>query len=437
MPLVTIDDYIEAKLCHSIHTSQRRSFRGCRQRHQWLFEEFWYPRTTAKPLEFGSAYHVGLETYFNPLFWDKPREVVLELAIQAFRQECEDQLKSYYRATGMEEGTELDPEVEADYKERKELGKGMLRYFHAKIRDEPKLHHMRPIKVEIPFEFPIESPTGEQMWCKCKTCWHRFKESTHVTSTINSQMTYQACACEELEGEDWWESFYDEHWKGLPVTYGGRIDAIFEHADGRIWIVDWKTAARLASEQDRTEFLSLDDQILSYCAALWKLGIRVAGFLYFEQKKVAPVEPEPLVRRRLGRMFSVSKQNTYDPDVYEKTVSEIDPEAYEEGLYDDFIDYLRTEGGRFHSVYKEYRTEEQMRIALEDIYNEACDILDPNLRIYKNAGRFNCGMCAFRQPCLEKSSGGDYQYALETMFEKRQYHYWEQKKPSTDSKGGE
>jgi len=440
MGLGTVDDYIVAKLTHSVHTSERRSFRGCRRRHDWLFRGFYYPRTTAKPLEFGVAYHVGMEVYWDPRLWNRPRDVVLEMAIQAFRQKCQEQLDKYKELT-LQEGQELPHEVKVDYKERKELGEGMLRYFHEVASQDARLQHLRPIKVEIPFEIPIDDGPEGQLWCRCQTCWNRFKA---YMRTLNERPFFIA------GGEKFWltepearryDFSHDEYpwkmWKGLPVTYGGRIDALFIGPDGRVWIFDWKTAAQLASENDRTEFLELDDQILSYCAALWKLSIDVAGFVYFEQKKALSEEPEPLVRPRLGRMFSVSKSASYNADVYERTIKENDPGAYELGLYEDYIEYLREEGGRFHMAYKEHRTPEQMKLCLEDIYQEAQDIIDPNLRIYKNAGRFNCQWCAFKEPCKEKSGGGDYTYALETMFEKRRYHYWEEKEASTDSKGGE
>jgi hypothetical protein len=430
MPLVSVDDYIVAKLTHSVHTSQRRSFRGCRVRHDWLFNQFYYPLTTAKPLEFGVAYHKAMEMYYHPDFWNKPREVVLNLAIQTFRIQCQKQYQSYMDTLG--EGAEAPDTVVEDYNERKELGEAMLVYFHEHASQDKKLQHLRPYKVEIPFEIPIDDGPEGQLWCKCRTCWSRFK-AWWRTQKPDVRFDVFGDGDEDIHSEAW------DRWDGLPVTYGGRIDAIFIDSQGRIWIVDWKTAARLAAEQDREEFLALDDQILSYCAALWKLGIKVEGFIYFEQKKAVPTEPEPHAsgRRYKGRLFSTNKQMPYDAEVYERTVKELDAEAYEGGLYTEYIEYLRVEGGEFHHAYKEYRSEEQMQIALQDIYLEAQDIIDPNQRIYKNAGRFNCGNCAFRQPCLEKSSGGDYMYALNTMFEKRRYHYWETKEPSTDSKGGE
>src|SRR4051794_31695213 len=95
-----VDDYIEADLTHSIHTSGRKSFRGCRRRWNWIFNDYWYPRTTAKPLEFGVAFHKGMETLYEPLLWNKPREIVLELAIQTFRSKCIEQRDNYLKQVG-------------------------------------------------------------------------------------------------------------------------------------------------------------------------------------------------------------------------------------------------------------------------------------------------------------------------------------------------
>lgn len=416
--LDTVDDYIAVDLTHSIHTSGRRSFRGCRRRWDWLFRQYFYPITTAKPLEFGVAYHKAMEVFFEPTLWDKPRDIVTALAIQAFRGKCKEQFTKYQEAFGLP-----DKEVIVDYEERLELGEGMISHFAEVSVHDKKLEGMTPTHVEVSFEVPIEDPdTGEGLWCKCGSCWDRYKAYI-LTQRPDVFDDFGVPALPS--------------WIGLPVTYGGRIDAIMQGPDGRYWIVDWKTAARLAEENDRTEFLALDDQITSYCAALNKLGADIAGFIYFEQKKAYPVEPEPNVRRRLGRLFSVNKQQIADATLYEETVKELDPEAYEQGLYEEHIEWLRLNGGRYHASYREYRNQEELHQCWINIWNEASDMVDPNLRIYPNAGRFNCTNCAFRQPCLEQNSGGDYMYALETMFEKRRYHYWVEKQPSTESKGNE
>src|SRR5205809_7390678 len=112
MPLMSVEDYIDADLTHSVHTSGRKSFRGCRRRWNWIFNEFWYPTTSAKPLEFGVAFHTAMETLYAPLLWDKPRDIVLEMSIQAFRNECEKQFEKYLTTLGPDAGVRhADPTV--------------------------------------------------------------------------------------------------------------------------------------------------------------------------------------------------------------------------------------------------------------------------------------------------------------------------------------
>lgn len=419
MLLLTVQDYIDAKLVHSLHTSESKSFRACRRRWNWIFREYWYPRTTAKPLEFGVAYHTAMEKFYTPELWDKPRDVVMALAVQAFRQKCQEQLMDYCVANNIAK-RDIDPEVAADYEERMALGEGMIMYHAEEV--SPALDvDLIPRKVEIGFEVPVTNPdTGEQLWCKCDTCWNRWY---HYNGTLGFDVDKGAYGNGGPE------------WKGLPVTYGGRIDAIFEGVDGRYWVVDWKTAAQLAG--DRDEFLLIDDQITRYCWALWNIGIRIAGFIYHEQKKGFPEEPEPMQRRRLGCLYSVSRSQNTNYDLYYKTVAENDPVGLESGAYNEFLEWLKENGGVFHQRFIVHRNEAELKAAARNIYLEALEMINPDLPIYPNAGRFGCNTCAFRQPCIGVNQGEDFEYTLETMFDKRRYHYWEDKNPSTESKGNE
>jgi hypothetical protein len=443
MPLVSVEDYIDADLTHSVHTSGRKSFRGCRRRWNWIFNEFWYPTTSAKPLEFGVAFHTAMETLYAPLLWDKPRDIVLEMSIQAFRNECEKQFEKYLTTLGPDAGVRhADPTVVADYEERKALGEEMLRYHHEKVMPELDYNKFIPYKVEIPFEVPITNPeTSEQLWCKCKVCWERFKAYTVTLqdgiylNRAGYRTNLLGITPEVIEhGTGLWHE-----WQGLPVTYGGRVDALFIDEKGGLWVVDWKTAAMLIKEQDREELLLLDDQITSYCWAFWTLGIKVEGFIYHEMKKSLLAEPEPLRRRYKDRLYSCNKQNPTTYDLFLGTVRENDVEAYEAGLYDEYLGWLKENSTRFHARYQQHRTEYELVQAGINIYNEACDMTDPNLRIYPNGGRFNCNNCAFRQPCIGQNRGEDYLYTLSTQFDKRRYHYWEERyaQPSTDSRGNQ
>ncbi len=429
-----VNGLIRQRLVHEIHTSERKSFRGCRRRWDWIFNQFYYPQVTAKPLEFGVAFHNAMETLYEPKTWKMDRQIVLNAAINRFVETCESQLKKY------SENFDPTPEVKEDYAQRVDLGKGMLKYYVNEVA--PRYDsHMTPIRVEVEFIVPIQNPdTAEYLWCKCGRCQTEQKRWWDA----NGHSSY---GLEEGNGGLWEVEYGPEGsetlrlWQGLPVVLAGRLDMLAEDEHGDYWIVDWKTAARLArgdaSGQDRDEFLELDDQIGSYVMALRrKLGLNVRGFVYVELKKAFPEAPQRNSTIRLGRMYSVNKNQAVDYETYRDTVAEHDAEAYAAGLYDDFLKYLKEEGPNFHGRYQISKSDNELEELERQLFLEASDMVDPRLRIYPSPGRFSCGFCAFRQPCLEKQRGGDYQYGLDTLYDRRKQHYWV-KELSTDTQGGE
>lgn len=420
---------IELKLVHEIHTSERKSFQGCRRRWDWLFRQNYYPKVTAKYFEFGTAFHAGMEKYYDPKTWKLDRQVIADLAILEFVHVCEEQKKD---AVKLGQQLYLDDDVEADYAERVELGKGMLNYFFTKVA--PKTDHgWKPVKVEIAFMLPIPNPeTGEAtIWCTCDTCWERWTgflktpwndEQSRPLEVFNAIRS----GFGDIEGSR-------EAWPGLPVVYAGRIDMLIQDDKGHYWIVDWKTAAAIRGDD---EFLYLDDQIGSYVWALRALGLDVKGFIYHIQRKAFPQPPVKNKVRRLGRIFSINQQQATNYEEYLETVLAEDKAAYDEGLYDEFLQFLKDEGTVFWTRHQIHKTHHEVMEIEQNIGLEALDMLDPGLRIYPSSGRFSCTNCAFRQPCLGKNAGEDYQYTLATMFSKRE-HYYLRTRPSTDSKSGE
>lgn len=408
-----LQDYIEQKLVHEIHTSERRSFRACRRRWDWLFREGYYPIVTAKPLEFGTAFHKAMEVYYDPKTWSWDREVVSAMAITAFVEKCEKQKNEAIAATGH---LYLDGEQEEDYGERVELGKGMLKHYFEELC--PKLDRgWKPIEVEIGFMVAVPNPeTGEEaIWCRCDRCWDKWAEHLKETAPILAMDHYS-------------------NWQGLPVVYAGRLDMLARDENNHLWIFDWKTARSIPDDHT---FLYLDDQVGSYVWALRRgLGIDVKGFVYREIRKGFPQPPKQNKVRRLGRIFSVAQNQDTDYDTYLATVSEQDKQAFEDGLYDEFLEFLKNEGVVYYSNNQIAKSQFELDEIERNIGYEALDMIDSSLRIYPSAGRFGCSFCAFREPCMEKNTGGDFQYGLDTLFEVREPYYI-RNDPSTESKGGE
>jgi hypothetical protein len=433
---LNVNEMIREGLVHEVHTSERRSYRGCRRRWHWVFQDFYYPQVTAKPLEFGVAFHEAMEVLYNPDTWKWDREVVKNSAIQVFTNTCKEQKKKFLNSNSAQYFQ--NEEVEEDYEERVELGVAMLNYYCDQVAPEYD-KHLTPLKVEVSFMVPINNPDdGSYLFCHCNRCWKTYCEYIDNRETSGDTPDPNWVPLEQQEGE---REIWTQTHTGLLVCLAGRIDLLAEDEHGHYWIVDWKTAARLArgdvSGQDRDEFLELDDQIGSYVMALRrKLGLNVRGFIYVELKK-AKIEPPARNRTiRLGRMYSVNKNQAVDYDLYKKTVMTDDAAAYEEGLYDEFLTWLKEGGQNYHARYQLVKTDEELEEIERYLYQEAKEMTSKETLIYPSPGRFSCGFCAFRQPCIEKFRQGDYQYMLDTLFDKREKHYWV-KELSTDKQGGE
>lgn len=386
------------EMVHSIHTSERLSYRGCRRRWSWIFQEGYYPKITPKYFEFGTAYHLAMEILYEPSTWylwelgGITRNALQNLVIKAFCDKVRQQRNTFLINSGQES---LSMEEETDYEERLELGKGMLKYYFDLM--EGLDDGFKPLQTEVSFDVPIVNPdTGEPLMCYNINCYKH---------------------------------------KGVapvPVTYGGRCDLLVLDKYGHLYILDWKTAARV--DHEALLFLELDDQIGSYPWALRSLGIDVKGFIYHQQKKGYPQPPTENKTIRLGRRFSVSKTQDTDYDTYANTVMKEDREAYDAGYYDEFLDFLRVEGVKFYNRVQVSKTPYELDQVGRNIFLEAQEMMNPNLVIYPSTGKMGCSSCAFREPCVGKNAGHDYIYTLGSMFDKLT-PYWERnREPDSDKR---
>lgn len=398
---LTIAEMVQRDITHQIHTSERRSFRGCRRRWSWIFQGNYYPVTTAKPLEFGIAYHKAMEVLHNPTTWKFNPKVLGALAEKAFVDLCEKQRKDYLYAKQQYvlEGPDAD-----DYAERVDLGRGMIWYYVDKQLADIQKKYV-PTHVEVSFDVPILDENGNQLYCKCKLCRKKFAKAGGGP------------------------------WRGNPVVVSGRVDLIVHDMQGGYWIWDWKTAAQLSTSEI---FLELDDQIATYCAALRKgLGLNIRGFLYHEQRKAFPEPPKENKTRRLGRIFSVNVNQATDYETYLATVKEFDNQAWQEGAYDEFLEHLQLAGTAFYQRFVIYKSDYELDQVEKNLLAEVRDMLDPTLRIYPSPGRFSCNWCAFQTPCISQNAGQDFQYTLDTLYEQKRPYYELQRAASTEGKGGQ
>jgi hypothetical protein len=398
------------ELYHEIHVSELRSYRACRLRWHWLFEENRQPLVTATPLEFGVAFHYAMQVMYNPDTWHLDKYALGVRAETAFIQKCKEQRANFIRVT---EKYGLSDEEEKDYEESMALGVGMIQWY---AKNHLPQGEFTPVAVEAKFAVPVLDEYGRQLRCACRRCKAKIR-------TLTDSQLHQLAIDSQNDG-------YNEH--ALPVFYEGRIDAMMRDQFGGYWILDWKTTMRMMSE-DSDVIFETDDQIASYCWAFrvaMKLNIR--GFIYVELRKGFPEPPVAMKVTRLGRKFSVSKNASTDWRLFEQTVRSRDSEAYQAGLYTEYIDWLRTEGIKFIQVHRIHRPPQTLDNIGHNIFLQAEEMTRGPV-IYPSPGRFTCSWCAFQGPCIDRTGGRDFQYAIDTMFEIKP-RYYDLVEPSTDKK---
>lgn len=359
---------------HEVHGSQLKSYRGCRLQWQWQYVQGYSPLIRPAPLEFGTAFHVGMETLYSPETWNWPLLDLYRRAKQAFIDTCELQQREYLERIEM---YRLDPEEEVDYGERIKLGVGMLRLV-ARTMDRK---NFTPVAVEKEAFAPITHPaTGEQIFC-------------------------QFCH--------------------KPFYYGVRPDAVLVDHNGRYWLVDWKTAAMLLKDQ---MILELDGQIATYLWALvHALGLDFAGFKYVQIRKAFPKRPRELMYPRLGCKYSTAHNQLTDAVIYRQFVQKHDPSAYQQGFYNDYLAWLEEFGPKFFKWFTVYKSRRQLHTIGQDLAEQVLEMYFRNPSIYPNSGRMICERCPFQEPCLERQSGGHYQEVLTSQYEQLEPYYVRQR----------
>lgn len=336
------------------------------------------------PLEFGTAIHAALQVYYDPEMWDWDREVVNNMALLEFVKVNRAQLLRYEELKGTDELMRIE------FNERHELGIGMLKHY---FEWAPNNDYFRPVKVETEFEVPI--PVPDDM--------------------VGRLPFGFSCVSGYL------------HFKGEPVVYQGRIDMLVQDDKGRYWLDDHKTAGQM--REDVVTHLEMDEQVKSYGWAFQQmLGIRIAGLIYNELYKGLPSPPPMNKTQRQGRWYSVNKQQDTSYELYLETVKENDRTAYEAGLYDEMLEYLKNNPKHWFRRSVAMFTQAEYEILGYQICLEAIDMLNDPL-IYPNPSRFKCGYCMMRPPCLSIMEGNDPNWILN--------EHYVQRPSSTDEPGTE
>ena len=375
-----LDQYeIDNRLYHEIHVSQIREYKKCAWAHDWKYKDQLYPNVVAKPLEFGTAMHLGFEYLMNPQYKDASLSIVLPLAKSAFITECKKQRDAVPQNIFMTRDELID-----EYQSRIELGQRMLEYYAFEIKPIVD-KDTEPLYVEKNFIVPI----GD-LYCVCDQCQKRWRDANGSTGTCG----------------------------GLPVVLEGKIDLILKDKNtGKVWVRDWKNVNSLSSDY---EWLENDEQLNLYLMALWLLGLDIAGFQYFELKKAVPGPPKKLTRKYAGKRFSTDKNQDTTFEIFVETLRAAD-EPFEP--YIEYLEFLKERGtDHYFRLNKVRRDAKAMRMQYTNLVAVVSEMIE-RPKDYPTPTKFGCKFCEFRAPCIERMQDNDPQGLLDVSFTKKPHYY--------------
>jgi hypothetical protein len=207
--------------------------------------------------------------------------------------------------------------------------------------------------------------------------------------------------------------------KGNPV-FSCRIDLLVNRIDPGakgLWVYDHKTTASIPNDRG----LDFDDQITSYCYAVWRwLGIVPRGFCFNYLSKQAPKRPRILKSGAL----STAKNQLTTAELYREALqtrglilrdgtvtSEEHAEAYEALLsygWDRFFSRQYVTRNKTELLNFERRLFEE--------WEDMKDCAEGVVPLYPNLSRFHCPNCSVGPICQAIEDGSDWEYVMDTRY---------------------
>jgi len=192
--------------------------------------------------------------------------------------------------------------------------------------------------------------------------------------------------------------------RGIKTRLIGYWDGIVRGQDGHMWLLEHKfPKQRFRTEND----LELDGQIGTYQYAAHRLGYPIVGTIYNQILGRVPATP------KLNKDGSVSRAAIYtDWQTYRDFVvkQKLDPADYLE-MKEKLADF------KFFQRNYIYRSIKEVRLFARDMERRIWDMQKSKKHIYRSESFITCGMCSYRELCLESMRGGDIQYIIEDQFE--------------------
>lgn len=372
LTITDLPEKVDNKRIAVIRTTDRITFKACRRKWGWgsHLRANLGSNQTVSPLWVGSGFHFALEDFHGAGLYGT--------ASRAF--------EAYYTATRRKGGSNSLP---ADWESDLLLAKAMLDYY-----ENDWLRTRDPLTTFV------------------------YNDQPQVEVNFRIQIPFDPDLMRE------WG--YDE------VIYSGTLDRVAIDEHGLLWIVEYKTAKAI-----QTRHLQTDPQVTAYCWAASVLypGYGIGGVVYQQHRKTLPDEPRFLAS---GKLSSAKTQNT-SYNQYRRAIVNLYGEVNR--APGDIVSCLNDMARAETPDYDDYirrdkldRTTAQIQAEGEKVLLEAYDMLNPDLPLYPNPQRWNCGWCSFQGPCLALDNAEDWETELAafTTYRESSYDSWRKFLPSPE-----
>lgn len=199
--------------------------------------------------------------------------------------------------------------------------------------------------------------------------------------------------------------------KNSPHSIAGRIDQIVRHKDGTYWLVEFKTVGGddgSLALSSREEYISFEMQSGMYCLAARKMGYPVKGMIYNLIWKKSPDHPTTL---KGGKELSKARSLKTTDLIYEDDV--LHHYGYIPDDFNHLIDYYRAKRPHFFRREAIVRRDAYLTSLERDLHYIA---EDHQMRSNTPVGGPHCKWCQFKDVCMVRMTGGDWQRRLKQDF---------------------
>lgn len=332
---------------HVIRTTDRAIFKRCRRKWFWQshIKARRVPKAPQQALWFGIGFHYALDDFHGANYYGHPATALVAYVDACHRLALQP---------GIENPEHIYP---PDAEEYKALGVAMLNHY-------------------------------ADVWLPGKDLLETFVYNGQMQTEVDFEIPLPTKAPD-----------------GRPVVYRGRLDRVVVDPDGRLWILEYKTAKAF-----RIYHFDTDDQISSYCWAASVLypEYEVAGVVYQQFKKTVPSPPRELANGTL----SCNKQQSTTAALYRKALlNKYGDILLAPNKNVEFLNWLLmqedSESDRFIRRDKVYRNAHQIAAQGEKILIEVLDMVNPELSLYPNPTKDCEWDCPMQMACIAMDDGGD------------------------------